>query len=104
MLATSAIFAVIALVLMVVGFMHKQWIWQISAALSWFIFGFLMFSQVFTNPSMNLGVLSFGAIMFFVCAGGAIITFTSGRRPLEREIDEEEEEHRRQVLRATRKR
>ena len=102
MLATSAIFAVIALVLMVVGFMHKQWIWQISAALSWFIFGFLMFSQVFTNPSMNLGVLCFGAIMFFVCAGGAIVTFTSGRKPLEHEM-EEEEAYRRQVRAATRR-
>ena len=103
MLATSAIFAVIALVLMVVGFMHKQWIWQISAALSWFIFGFLMFSQTFTNPSMNLGVLSFGAIMFFVCAGGAIVTFTSGRKSLALEL-EEDEEYKRSVLWATRKR
>jgi len=98
--------AIILLVigLTISGFVLKNAPLLIASSVSWIIFAFYMFHQTFTNTYLNTAFLVFGWMMFAICIFSTLTMFTRGRPT---KVDQdllEQENYRRQVLNATKRR
>ena len=92
----------VALVLMITGVILKNALLLLTAFIPWIIFAFMMFGYTFANVAINTGLLLFGWFMAILCAIWALGIWTS-RKPRQTSEDDYEN-YKKEVLKATRKR
>ena len=96
--------SIIVLGLTIAGVIFKSAALYLLSTMGWVIFAFLMYGKVFDNAALNTALLMFGGAAALVCAVMALGVYMS-RRPAKVDRDLlEQENYRRQVLNATRKR
>jgi len=96
--------SIICLGLMIAGFVFKSTPMLLSAGMGWVLFGVLMYGKAFDNEFMNQGLLALGGALAIVCFVSTLTMYMS-RRPAK--VDKnllEQEEYRRKVLNATKRR
>ena len=94
---------ILVVALTITGFVIKNAPMLMAASVSWIIFALYMFHQAFTNTYLNTAFLVFGWMMFAVCIIKVLDIYMSRRPP---KVDKnllEQEEYRRKVLNATKR-